>query len=95
VKLLGDSISTIKKNSGTLIDISKEVGIEVNKEKTKYMLLSYHQKAVQTHDIKITNGCSENVAQFRYLGTTVTNQNLIEEESMGRLNLGIACYHSV
>jgi hypothetical protein len=30
------------------------------------------------HDIKIGNRCFENVAQFRYLGTTITNQNLIE-----------------
>jgi hypothetical protein len=35
------------------------------------------------------------VAQFRYLGTTVTNQNLLQEEIKRRLNLGIAYYHSV
>jgi hypothetical protein len=35
------------------------------------------------------------VAQFRYSGTTVTNQNLIQEEIKRRLNLGNACYHSV
>jgi hypothetical protein len=34
------------------------------------------------------------VSQFKYLGTTVTNQNLIQEEIM-RLNSGNACYHSV
>jgi hypothetical protein len=37
----------------------------------------------------------ENVAQFRYLETTATNQNLIQEEIKRRLNLGNACYHSV
>jgi hypothetical protein len=51
----------------------KEVGLEVNTEKTKYMLLSYHQDAGQNHDIKIANRSFDNVAQFRYLGTTVTN----------------------
>jgi hypothetical protein len=45
VNLLGDNIDTIKKNTETPIDASKEVGLEVNAEKTKYMLLSHHQNA--------------------------------------------------
>jgi coproporphyrinogen III oxidase-like Fe-S oxidoreductase len=44
---------TIKKNTETLIDASKEIGVEVNAEKTKYMLLSRHQNAGQNRDIKI------------------------------------------
>jgi hypothetical protein len=43
----------------TLIDASKEVGLEVNTEKTKYMLLSRHQNAGQSHDIKIANKCGK------------------------------------
>jgi hypothetical protein len=54
-----------------------------------------NQNAGQNHDIKRTKRCFENVAQLRYLGTTVTNQNLIEEEIKRRLNSGKACYHSV
>jgi ABC-type siderophore export system fused ATPase/permease subunit len=47
LNLLGDNIDAIKKNMETLIDASKEVGLEVNTEKTKYMLLSRHQNAGQ------------------------------------------------
>jgi hypothetical protein len=47
VNLLGNNIDTIKENTDTLIDASKEVGLEVNAENTKYMLLSHHQNARQ------------------------------------------------
>ncbi|PNF38698.1 hypothetical protein B7P43_G17524, partial [Cryptotermes secundus] len=94
VNLLGDNVDTIKINTQTLIDASKEVDLEINTEKTKYMLLSRHQNAGQNLDIKI-NRCFENVAQFRYLGTTKTDRNLIQEEIKRRLNSGNACYHSV
>jgi hypothetical protein len=60
------------------------------------MFLSHHQKAGQNHNIKIGDKVTfENVAQFKYLGMTVTNQNLIQEEIKRRLNSGNACYHSV
>jgi hypothetical protein len=52
VNLLGDNIDTIKRNTQTLIDASKEIGLEANTEKTKYMLLSHHQNAGQNHDKK-------------------------------------------
>jgi hypothetical protein len=46
--------------------------------------------------MKIAKGMFENVtSQFKYLGTTVTNQNLTQEEIKRRLNSGKACYHSV
>jgi hypothetical protein len=66
VSLLRDTIGTIKKNTEALIDASKEVGLEVNAEKTKYMLLIRHQNAGQNHDIKIAIRCFENEAQFKY-----------------------------
>jgi ribosomal protein S2 len=94
IHLFRDNIDTIKKNTETLIGASKEVGLEVNAEKTKYMLLSRNQNAGQNHNIKIANRSFENVTQFKYLGMTVTNQNFIREE-IRRLNSGNGCYHSV
>jgi hypothetical protein len=46
VNLLGGNIDIIKKNTEILIGASKEVGLEINVEKTKYMLLSRHQHVV-------------------------------------------------
>jgi hypothetical protein len=71
VNLLGDNIDTINKTTETLIDASKEVGLVVNVEKTKYMLVSHDQNADQKWDIKIGNRSSENVSQFKYLEMTV------------------------
>jgi hypothetical protein len=58
-------------------------------------LLSHYQNARQGSDIKIANRSFENVSQFKYLGTTVTNQNLIQEEIKKRLNSDNGCHHSV
>jgi hypothetical protein len=70
VNLLGDNIDAIKKNMETLIDASKEVGLEVNTEKTKYMLLSRHQNAGQSHNIKICE-VSQAVLTASQLGALV------------------------
>jgi ribosomal protein S2 len=88
-----ENINTIKKTMETFIYASKEVGLEVNTEKTKYMLLSCHQNVGKNHDMKIATRYFENVAKFRYLGTTITNENQIQEEIKRRLNLDNACYH--
>jgi hypothetical protein len=64
VNQLGNNIDTINKNTETLTDASKDVGLEINIEKTKYMLLSFHQNADQNQDIKIANRSYENVSQF-------------------------------
>jgi hypothetical protein len=63
VNLLGANIDTTRENAENLIDASKEVGLEINAEKTKYsyILLSHHQNAVQNHDVMIANRSFENV----------------------------------
>jgi hypothetical protein len=77
VNLLGDNIDTINRNTETLTDASKEASLVINVKKTKYMLLSRHQNAGQSRDVKVANRSFENVSQLKYLGTSVSNQNFV------------------
>jgi hypothetical protein len=95
VNILGGSLHNIKKNAEDLIIASKEIGLEVNAEKTKYMVISRNQNAGQNHNIKIEGKSFERLEEFKYLGTTLTNRNSIHKESKRRLKTRNACYYSV
>jgi hypothetical protein len=78
VCILGDD-RYLKRNTGNLIDASKEVGLEMYVKKTKHMLLSRHHNVDQSRDVKATNTSYESVEQYKHSVTTVTNENLIQE----------------
>jgi hypothetical protein len=59
------------------------------------MIMSRHPNSGQNQNIRIAIESFENVAKFKYLGTTLTDQNDIHDEIKRRLNSGNACYYSV
>jgi hypothetical protein len=75
VNLLGDSTNSMKENSETLLEASRDIDIEINAEKTKYMIMSRHPNSGQNQNVRISNESFEKVAKFKYLGTTLTSQN--------------------
>ena len=90
INIVGGSVHAIKENAEALIVATKEIGLEVNADKTKYMVMSRDQNAGQRHSRSF-----ERVEEFIYVGATLTNQNSIQEEIKSSLKSGNACYHSV
>jgi RNA:NAD 2'-phosphotransferase (TPT1/KptA family) len=73
----------------------EEIGLEVNADKTKYLIMSRDQNAGRGHSIKIDNSSFERVEDFKYVGTNLTYQNYIQEEFTSIVKSGNACYHLV
>ena len=85
----------LQKNTETSVVAGKETGLEVNVDKTKYVLRSRDQNAGRSYSIKTDISSFERVEEFKYFGTTLTDQNYIQEEIKSRLKSGNVCCHSV
>ncbi|KAJ4434038.1 hypothetical protein ANN_16357 [Periplaneta americana] len=72
VNMLGENPQTIRENAEILVEASKAIGLEVNPEKTKYMIMSRDQNIVRNGNIKIGDLSFEEVEKFKFLGATLT-----------------------
>jgi hypothetical protein len=89
VNILGGIVHTVRESAEALVVTTKEIGLEVNADKTKYMVMSRDRNAGRGHGVKIDNGSIERVEEFKYLGATLTDQNSIQEDIKSRLKLAI------
>ncbi|KAJ4426565.1 hypothetical protein ANN_26363 [Periplaneta americana] len=94
VNMLGENPQTIRENAEILPEASNTIGLEVNPEKTKYMIMSRDQNIVRNGTLKVGDLSFEEVEKFKYLGATVTNINDTREEIKHRINMGNACHYS-
>jgi flagellar biogenesis protein FliO len=95
VIVLGESVNAIKENAEALILASKGIGLEVNADKTLYMVMSRDQNAGRSLNIKTDNSSFERAEESKYLGTTCTYRNSMEDEIKSRLKPEFVCYRSV
>ena len=72
-----------KEKTDALIFASKEIGLEVNADKTKYMIMSRGQNAGQSHNINIINSSFKRLVQFKYLGKTLTIKIILRKKLRG------------
>ena len=79
VNILEGNVHTITKNAEPLVVASKETGLEVNGDRTKYMVMPRVQYAVRSQNVKTDNIFFERVEELGHLGTTLTNQNSTQE----------------
>ena len=82
VNILGGSVHTIKEKTEALVVASKEIGLELNADKTKYMVMSRDQNAERSHSMKTDNSTFERVEEFiyKYLGTNLTIKILFRKK---------------
>jgi hypothetical protein len=70
VNIVGECIYSLIKNTYSSVVSSKETGLEVNADKTKYVVISSFQNVGRIHNMKIDNRTFESVKEFKYLLTT-------------------------
>ena len=88
VDLIGDDIDALQSNSEVLVEACDEIGLQVNVEKTKYMITSRNTENEGYRYITIKNENIEKVNKFKYLGAYVKRKNEVTEETKRRLVSG-------
>ncbi|KAJ4450887.1 hypothetical protein ANN_02320 [Periplaneta americana] len=90
VNMLGENTQTVRENTEILLEASKAIGLEVNPEKTKYMIMSRDGNIVRNGNINIGDLCFEEVEKFKYLGAT----KLLSSSLLSK-NLKVRIYKTV
>ena len=78
-----------------LVNACKNIGLAINRGKTKYMEIGRRRGMMENDHIPLGRNSYEKVKTFKYLGSLMTNQNSIQEKIKCRLQAGNSCYYSV
>ena len=64
VNILGGSIHTLKEDAEALVAATREIGLEISADETKYMIMSRDQKAGRNHSLGNNDSAFERVEDF-------------------------------
>jgi len=95
VDLIGDDIDALRGNTYVLVEACDEIGLQVNIEKTKYIIIRRNAVNNGHRYITINNENIEKVNKFKYLGGYGAIKNEVTEEIKSRLPTRNACFYSV
>jgi len=93
IVILGNTRQDITQTMSNLVTASKRMGLCINEEKTKFMVLSRRRE--DQPNLQIDNFTFESVENFKYLGVNINNKNDMHQEIVERLASGNRCYHSI
>ena len=93
IALLGDNKKTLINNTKMLLDKTKELGLQINVEKTKYMVTDRIQNTHNNGNLIVCDKIFERASNFKYLGSILNQTNEIREELKRIINLGNACFY--
>jgi len=91
--ITGNTRTEVQMNLKKLMKASKNMGLLVNEEKTKYMAIT--RRSEDSSNLKVENKEFEQVKEFKYLGVTLNNKNIMHEEINVRLNAANRCYFAM
>jgi len=95
VDLIENDIDAQQTNNDVLVEARDEIGLQVNINKTKYMITKRKTGNEGNKNIRIRNEVIEKVNKFKYLEAYVTSKNEVTEEIKSRLVSRNACFYSV
>jgi len=80
VDLIGDDVDALHSNTDVLVEACDEIGVQVNLNRTRYMITSRNTGNEGNKIIRIRDEVIEKVNKFIYLGRYVTSKNEVTEE---------------
>jgi len=93
IVILGNTKQEITQTTTKLLEASKKMGLCVNQENTKFMVLSRSNE--NQHKLQVGNLTFEKVENFKYLGVNINSKNDMRREINERIASGNQCYYSI